>query len=143
MRLPTEAEVIAVTETIVTRAFRAAPVEWRKEMALCLFYAAQENPVLRVDHVWEVFYRRASGIEYKRPYGMGRVMRLGLDFGWITPISKPKGTPRVRANHNDRGTLTYQSVIFDPAAKEKNAGKVFGTGIPTLQMEFPVMMEAV
>ena len=140
MRLQTEAEVVAATETIVTRAFRAAPVEWRREMAVCLFQAAQENFILRVDHVWEVFYRRASGIVYKRPYGMGRVMRLGLDFGWIRPISKPKGTPRTRANHNDRGTLTYQSEIYDPKAREKNVEKN-ESGTPIIQLEFPVMME--
>ena len=108
-------------------------------MTLCLFYAAVENPVLRVDHVWEVFYRRGSGIKYPKPYGMGRVMRLGLDFGWIHPIDKPAGTGRTRSNHNDRGTLTYRSEIFDPG---KRVDSCLSGGVPTMQLDLPMLTAA-
>lgn len=141
MRLPTDAEVVAATECIITRAFRTASLDWRREMTLCMFYAAQENVVLRVDHVWEVFFRRGSGLQHRKAYGMGRIMRIGLDFGWIKPIIKPHGTPRTRANHNDRGTLTYQSTIYNPDARSINSAKSY-QGIGTLQEEFPFMLGA-
>ena len=110
-------------------------------MTLCLFHAAQENKILRVDHVWEVFFRRGSGLPHKKAYGMGRIMRIGLDFGWINPVIKPHGTPRTRANHNDRGTLTYLSTIYSPEARALNSLRHY-EGIGTLQEEFPFMMGA-
>lgn len=99
------------------KATQNSNMDWRLEAFRSLMSTAIKKRKFQVDDVWDTFEVRGSGLSTHRSCAIGGLFLAAKNMGFIRPLPRPKEVVTL-ANHNNRGTAYWESLIHRPRVKD-------------------------